>query len=337
MKILVTGGAGYIGTHTLVKLIENKYDPIVYDSFVNSSLELLNKVEIITGHKVKYYKGDIRDKEALDRIFALHRFDAVIHFAGLKSPSQSLLNPIEYYENNVFGSMQLLKVMMDHYVKAIVFSSSAAVYGNATQLPIKEEEKNLNPINPYGRSKLIIENFLNDIYHSDKKWKIINLRYFNPIGAHNSGLIGEKSKYSQENLLPIIARITKNKNQKLNIFGTDYNTHDGTGIRDYIHIDDLANGHIRALEKICFDCGIWNVNLGTGKGFSVLEIINSFEKITGEKVPYQSAPRRLGDVPASYADPSYAKELLNWEAKKTLDEMIEDFWRWESLNRSIIN
>ncbi len=333
MNILVTGGAGYIGSHTLVKLIEQQYNPIVYDNFYNSSPESLLKVEKITGHKVKYFKGDIRDDEALNRIFSLYPFNAVVHFAGLKSASQSVLRPIEYYENNVLGSLNLFKTMMNHNVKAIVFSSSAAIYGNVTELPIKEDIQNLNPLNPYGKSKLIIENLLNDIYQIDNEWKIINLRYFNPIGAHHTGIIGECSKHIQENLLPIIAKIVKDKNLTLNVFGADYDTHDGTGIRDFIHIDDLAFGHIKALEKIIANQGIWNVNLGTGKGYSVLEIINTFEEVTGELVPYIKAPRRYGDISASFADPSYAKKLLGWEAKKTLHEMIEDFWRWESNNK----
>ena len=330
--ILVTGGAGYIGSHTLIKLIENGYSPVVFDNLSNSSVESLNRVQQITDVEIPFVKGDIRDKNALKDVFSEFDFAAVIHFAGLKAVGESVQQPLHYYENNVFGSIQLFDVMAEFNVKTIVFSSSATVYGDPVSLPLKESMPTGTPTNPYGMTKLMIENILNDLYISDKDWRIVNLRYFNPVGAHESGLIGEDPNGIPNNLMPFITQTATGKREKLSVFGEDYDTHDGTGVRDYIHVVDLAFGHIQALKKASSSTGVWTVNLGTGIGYSVLDMVKAFEHASGKKVPYKIVERRSGDVAASYADPVYAKEILDWEAKLDLDDMCRDSWHWQSKN-----
>ena len=330
--ILVTCGAGFIGSHTLIKLIQNGYYPVVYDSLVNASKESLNRVEQITGANIPFIQGDICNIGALRLLFEYYDFDAVIHFAGLKSVGESVDKPLHYYENNVFGSIQLFKVMNEHDLKTIVFSSSATVYGDPISLPLKESLPTGVPTNPYGMSKLMIENILNDLYSSDNEWRIVILRYFNPVGAHSSGLIGENPNGIPDNLMPFISQTASGQREKLSVFGGDYDTHDGTGIRDYIHVEDLAEGHIQAIKKIELDSGIWTINLGTGVGYSVLDIIKAFEKASGKKVPYEIVKRRSGDVAKCYADPSYAKNILDWEAKLDLNNMCRDTWNWQSKN-----
>lgn len=331
-KILVTGGAGYIGTHTLVELIENGYEPIVFDNFVNSSEKSLQRVEQITDKKISYVNGDIRDYESLESVFSSYEFQGVIHFAGLKAVGESVEKPILYYENNVYGSLQLLKAMAAFNVKTMVFSSSATVYGEPVLLPLDESMPTGRPTNPYGMSKLMIENILTDVYENDKSWRIVNLRYFNPVGAHLSGLIGEDPTGTPNNLMSFITQTAIGKRKKLSIFGGDYDTHDGTGVRDYIHVVDLAKGHIKALQKTEEESGLWTVNLGTGTGYSVLDIIKAFEKVSSRKVPYEIVSRRPGDVALCYADPKYAKRILGWEAKLGLNDMCSDSWRWQSQN-----
>ena len=332
MKILVTGGAGYIGTHTLVELIENGYEPIVFDNFVNSSEKSLQRVEQITGKKISYVNGDIRNYDSLESVFSSHEFQGVIHFAGLKAVGESVEKPILYYENNVYGSLQLLKAMAAYNVKTIVFSSSATVYGDPVSLPLDESMPTGKPTNPYGMSKLIIENILTDVHKNDKSWRIVNLRYFNPVGAHESGLIGEDPTGIPNNLMPFITQTATGKRKNLSVFGGDYDTHDGTGVRDYIHVVDLANGHIKALKKAEQESGLWTVNLGTGNGYSVLDIIKAFEKVSNKKISYEIVSRRPGDVASCYADPKFAKHTLGWEAKLGLNDMCSDSWRWQSNN-----
>ncbi|SFV89946.1 UDP-glucose 4-epimerase [hydrothermal vent metagenome] len=331
MKILVTGGAGYIGSHTCVLLLEAGYDVVVFDNFSNASKESISRVEALTGKKIILVKGDIRDKAALESVFSNHTIDAVIHFAGLKAVGESVQKPLYYYENNVCGTVVLCEVMAAHSCKSIVFSSSATVYGDLHTTPIKEDFP-LSATNPYGRSKLMIEEILRDLYVSDSQWKIVLLRYFNPVGAHESGEIGEDPNGIPNNLMPFIAQTAVGKREKLSVFGNDYDTHDGTGVRDYIHVVDLAEGHLKALEKIEGINGVEAVNLGTGKGYSVLDMVKAFEEVSRVKVPYEIAPRRSGDVAKCYADPSYAKEVLGWEAKRGIEEMCEDTWRWQRKN-----
>jgi len=331
MKVLVTGGAGYIGSHTCVLLLEAGYDVVVFDNFSNASKESIARVEALTGKKIILVKGDIRDKAALESVFSNHTIDAVIHFAGLKAVGESVQKPLYYYENNVCGTVTLCEVMAAHGCKSIVFSSSATVYGDPHTTPIKEDFP-LSATNPYGRSKLMIEEMLQDLYISDNEWKIVLLRYFNPVGAHESGEIGEDPNGIPNNLMPFIAQTAVGKREKLSVFGNDYDTHDGTGVRDYIHVVDLAEGHLKALEKIEGIDGVLAVNLGTGKGYSVLDMVKAFEEVSGVKVPYEITPRRSGDVAKCYADPSYAKEVLGWEAKRGIEEMCEDTWRWQSKN-----
>ena len=332
MNVLVTGGAGYIGSHTLVQLIANGYKPVVFDNFVNSSRRALERVEQITNQTIEFFEGDIRDLEALNFIFKNYSFQAVIHFAGLKAVGESVEQPLKYYENNVFGSLQLFKVMSAHQVKTIVFSSSATVYGDPISLPLHESMPTGQPTNPYGMSKLMIENILHDIYKSDNGWRIVNLRYFNPVGSHGSGLIGEDPSGIPNNLMPFITQTATGKRDSLSVFGGDYDTHDGTGVRDYIHVVDLAEGHIKALQKTQTEPGIWTVNLGTGVGYSVLDIVKAFEIASGKQIPYKIVKRRSGDIASCYADPKYAKETLGWEAEHGLAEMCEDSWRWQSMN-----
>jgi len=331
-KILVTGGAGYIGSHTVVELLEADYEVVVYDNLTNSSPISLERVTQITGKHVTFVEGDIRDKAALNSLFSVHAFDAVIHFAGLKAVGESVEQPLKYYKNNVYGSLQLLEVMTEHNVKTIVFSSSATVYGNPVELPLHEKMPTGIPTNPYGMSKLMIENILGDLYRADNSWRIARLRYFNPVGAHSSGLIGEDPMGIPNNLMPFITQTALGKLDELSIFGDDYPTVDGSGVRDYIHVVDLAKGHLAALRKLKESKSIITVNLGTGEGYSVLQLIAAFENVNKVKVPYKIFQRREGDVASCYADTSYAKELLNWEVNLGLNDMCRDSWNWQSNN-----
>jgi UDP-glucose 4-epimerase len=312
-------------------LLEEGYDVIVFDNFSNASAESIRRVEELTGKQVTLIEGDIRSRSDLEAVFSIYKIDAVIHFAGLKAVGESVEQPLRYYENNVCGTVQLCEVMGKYGCKSIVFSSSATVYGDPHSVPIKEDFP-LSATNPYGRSKLMVEEILGDLYLSDPEWRIVLLRYFNPVGAHPSGMIGEDPNGIPNNLMPFIAQTAVGKRDKLRIFGDDYNTPDGTGVRDYIHVVDLAQGHLNALEKIGMLDDVLTVNLGTGRGYSVLEMVHAFEKASGKTVPYEIAPRRKGDIARCYADPSYAKEVLGWEAKYGVDEMCEDAWRWQYQN-----
>ena len=330
-KILITGGAGYIGSHTAILLIEGGYEIVVFDNFSNASEESIKRVEAIVGQKITIVKGDIRNKEALRKVFINHNINAVIHFAGLKAVGESVEQPLKYYDNNINGTIILCEVMAEHQCKSIVFSSSATVYGDPHTTPISEDFP-LSATNPYGRSKLFIEEMLRDLYISDNTWKIVLLRYFNPVGAHESGTIGEDPNGIPNNLMPFIAQTAVGKRNCLNVFGDDYDTHDGTGVRDYIHVMDLAGGHVKALNIIHTLEDVMTINLGTGIGYSVLDMVKAFEKASGKKIPYSIAPRRAGDIAKCYADPQYAKEILGWKAQKGIDAMCEDSWRWQSTN-----
>ena len=330
--ILLTGGAGYIGTHTASVLAEANLDFIIYDNLSNSSLLAIERLEQIIGKKVKFFKGDIRDKKALQELFKSNSISSVIHFAGLKAVGESVKEPLKYYDNNVTGTINLLKVMQEFNCKKIVFSSSATVYGNPKTNPIDESFEVGNVTNPYGRSKLIIEQILNDLYISDNSWKIVMLRYFNPVGAHESGLIGEDPNDIPNNLMPYITQTAVGKLKALNVFGNDYNTKDGTGVRDYIHVMDLALGHLRAIEKIDSFKEPTAINLGTGRGYSVLEVIRAFEKASNQKINYKIAPRRAGDIATCYANPALAKELLDWVATRDIEQMCKDAWNWQVKN-----
>jgi len=331
MKILVTGGAGYIGSHTCVELLNNNYDVIVVDNLCNSSKESLNRVKTITGKEVTFYQQDILDESALANIFSEHDIDAVIHFAGLKAVGESVEMPLEYYQTNLTGTLVLFKVMRDFNVKNFVFSSSATVYGDPHTVPITEEFP-LSATNPYGRSKLIIEEISHDLFVADSSWNIALLRYFNPVGAHKSGLIGEDPNDIPNNLIPYISQVAVGKREILSVFGGDYDTPDGTGVRDYIHVVDLARGHIKALEKLTSKPGLVIYNLGTGQGYSVLEMVRAIEKASHQKVPYQIVARRPGDIAICFADPAFALQEIGWKAEYGLDEMAEDTWRWQSNN-----
>ena len=332
MKILVTGGAGFIGSHTVVELQEAGYDVVVMDNLSNSSEKSLERVQKITGKAVPFYKADILDREALEQIFSEQEIGAVIHFAGLKAVGESVEKPWEYYENNIAGTLTLVDVMRKHNVKNIIFSSSATVYGNPAFIPITEECPKGQCTNPYGWTKSMLEQILSDIQKADPEWNIIILRYFNPIGAHKSGTIGENPNGIPNNLMPYITQVAVGKRQELGVFGNDYNTHDGTGVRDYIHVVDLAQGHVKALKKIEENAGLKIYNLGTGVGYSVLDVVKNFEDATGVKIPYSIKPRRAGDIDSCYADASLAKEELGWEAKYGIREMCEDSWRWQKNN-----
>lgn len=334
MSILITGGAGYIGSHTLVELANANYDFIVYDNLSNSSAESLKRVEKIIGKSITFINGDIRDTQKLKEVFSSHTIDSVIHFAGLKAVGQSVEQPLEYYDNNVVGTLRLLEVMKEFGCKKIVFSSSATVYGDPATTPILENFPVGGTTNPYGTSKYMIERILEDLYISDNSFKIVILRYFNPVGAHKSGTIGEDPNGIPNNLMPFISQVAVGKREYLSVFGNDYDTHDSTGVRDYIHVVDLAYGHVKAIEYLDANENIKPliVNLGTGTGYSVLDVVNAFEKASGKKVPYKKCERRAGDIAKSYANPSYAKEVLGWEAKRNLEEMCEDSWRWQSNN-----
>ncbi len=331
MKILVTGGAGYIGSHTCIELIKVGHEVVVVDNLCNSSLESLKRVESLVGCNIPFHRVDVRNKVALTQVFEQHSIDGVIHFAGLKSVGESVEKPIEYYDNNVGGTFVLSEVMRKFSCMTFVFSSSATVYGDPHTMPIKENFP-LSVTNPYGRSKLMIEEFLQDVFVADNSWHIALLRYFNPIGAHKSGLIGEDPNGIPNNLIPYISQVAIGKLGNLSVFGGDYNTPDGTGVRDYIHVVDLAKGHVKALQALKDKPQVLTVNLGTGKGYSVLDMVTAFEKASGKSVPYQIADRRPGDIATCYADPAYAVEILGWKAKHELDEMCEDTWRWQSQN-----
>ena len=331
MSILVTGGAGYIGSHTCVEMLNAGKDVVVIDNLDNSNSESLNRVEKITGKAVKFYKEDVRDKEALRRIFTENTIEAIIHFAGLKAVGESVREPIMYYDNNLISTIALLEVMNEFGVKKIVFSSSATVYGVATEMPLVEGMP-LGAINPYGRTKYFIEEILRDLYVADKEWSIALLRYFNPIGAHKSGLIGEDPKGIPNNLMPYISQVAVGKLEKLHVFGNDYNTVDGTGVRDYIHVVDLAVGHVKAVDWTLQNLGCEAFNLGTGNGTSVLQLRDAFVKVTGVDVPYVIDPRRPGDPDEVYANAEKAEKVLGWTAKFGIEEMCEDTWRWQSGN-----
>ena len=332
MSILVTGGTGYIGSHTVVELLNAGYDTVVIDNLCNSSKESLKRVEELTGKTVKFYEADIRDRAALDRIFAENSIDSVIHFAGLKAVGESVAKPVEYYDNNICGTLTLIEAMRDAGVKNIVFSSSATVYGDPAFVPITEECPKGNPTNPYGQTKSMLEQILSDVYRADNSWNVILLRYFNPIGAHKSGRIGENPNGIPNNLMPYITQVAVGKLDHLNVFGNDYKTHDGTGVRDYIHVVDLADGHVCAIRKLAENPGLAIYNLGTGKGYSVLDIVNAFEKASGVKIPYTIGPRRSGDIDECFADASKAKKELGWEAKYGIEDMCRDSRNWQSNN-----
>ena len=329
--ILVTGGAGYIGSHTCISLIDAGYEVVVFDNFCNSSKESIKRVETIVNKTIPIVEGDIRSSSDLQKVFDAYKIDSVIHFAGLKAVGESVEKPLKYYDNNVNGTVVLCEVMKINNCKSIVFSSSATVYGDPYTTPIKEDFP-LSATNPYGRSKLMVEEILGDLHISDKSWKVVLLRYFNPVGAHSSGTIGEDPHGIPNNLMPFIAQTAVGKRSCLSVFGDDYDTHDGTGVRDYIHVVDLAEGHVKALDKIEDFVKIMTINLGTGTGYSVKDMVKAFEKASGKEVPFCMAPRRAGDIAKCYADPAYAKQILNWEAKKSIDEMCEDSWRWQSFN-----
>ena len=332
MKILVTGGCGYIGSHTCCELLNNGYEVVIIDNLCNSKKEVLDSIKKITSKNVKFYYGDVCDKEILTTIFKENEISAVIHFAGLKAVGESVEKPLLYYRNNLDSTLSLLEVMGSFNCKKLVFSSSATVYGTPKSLPIKEDFP-LSTTNPYGSTKLMIENILRDLYKSDNEWSIALLRYFNPIGAHQSGLIGENPNGIPNNLMPYIIKVATGELKQLNIFGDDYPTHDGTGVRDYIHVVDLAKGHIKAIEKVLNTNKIDAYNLGTGNGYSVLDIVNTFEKVNNIKVNYKIVERRAGDIAECYADPSYALKELNWKAEKTLEEMCKDSYNYVAKNK----
>ncbi len=331
MKILVTGGAGYIGSHTCVELLNENYDVVVLDNLSNSSEESLIRVEAITGKALNFYKADLLNKDQIRSVFADHNIDAVIHFAGLKAVGESVEIPLSYYHNNITGTLNLLEIMKECSVKTIVFSSSATVYGDPASLPIKEDFP-LSVTNPYGRTKLMIEEILKDLHTSDNSWNVALLRYFNPVGAHKSGQIGEDPFGVPNNLVPYISQVAIGFLPQLSVFGDDYDTKDGTGIRDFIHVVDLALGHIKTLPKLFTNPGVVIYNLGTGQGYSVLEMIKAFEAASKKKISYRIAKRRPGDIAACFADPAKALDQIGWEAKRSLDDMCADTWKWQSNN-----
>ena len=332
MRILVTGGAGYIGSHTVLELLNTGYEVVVLDNLSNSSPESLKRVEKLTGKKVTFYEADILDRDKLNEIFSKEKFDACIHFAGLKAVGESVEKPWEYYENNIAGTLTLVDVMRKHNLKNIIFSSSATVYGDPAFVPITEECPKGQCTNPYGWTKSMLEQVLSDIQKADKEWNVILLRYFNPIGAHKSGTMGEDPNGIPNNLMPYITQVAIGKRDHLTIFGNDYDTHDGTGVRDYIHVVDLAIGHVKALDKIKENCGLKIYNLGTGHGYSVLDIVKNFEEANGIKIPYEIGPRRSGDIATCYASADKAKEELGWTAQYGIKDMCADSWNWQKNN-----
>lgn len=332
MKILVTGGTGYIGSHTCVELLQEGYEVVVFDNLYNSKMDVVDKIEDITGKKIKFYKADMRDKESMRPVFAENTFDAVIHFAGLKAVGESVEKPLLYYKNNIAGTLNLCELMNEYGCKKIIFSSSATVYGSPETVPITEDFP-LSTTNPYGSTKLMLEGILSDLCVPDKEWSVVLLRYFNPIGAHESGLLGESPNGIPNNLMPYIMQVAVGKLPELGVFGNDYDTPDGTGVRDYIHVVDLAKGHVNAVEKATSANGVNIYNLGTGKGYSVLDIVEAFETVNGVTIPYSIKPRRAGDIATCYANPQKAKEELGWEAKYDLKRMCEDSWRFAKMNQ----
>ena len=331
MQILVTGGAGYIGSHTCVELLDNGYDVVVVDNFSNSSKESLNRIETITGKKFGFYQVDLCEEDALREVFNNEHFDAVIHFAALKAVGESVEIPLRYYTNNIIGTLNLCNLMVEFGVENFVFSSSATVYGDPHQIPIREDFP-VHPTNPYGQTKLMIEQILLDLQTANPNWNVVILRYFNPVGAHPSGLIGEAPNGIPNNLMPFISQVAVGRLEKLKVFGNDYATVDGTGVRDYIHVVDLAKGHLAALKEIVKKPGQIIYNLGTGRGYSVMEIIEAFSKAAGRDIPFEVVGRRPGDIAESYADPSKANRELNWRAELGIERMCEDTWRWQSMN-----
>ena len=329
--LLVTGGAGYIGSHTCVELLQAGYGVVVADNLCNSRREVFGRIERIAGRAVTFHECDVRDAAALRGIFGEHAIDAVLHFAGLKAVGESVDRPIEYYDNNVGGTLALCRAMAEAGVRKLVFSSSATVYGDPDAVPVREDHP-LRPTNPYGHSKAMIETILQDLFRSDPAWKIALLRYFNPVGAHESGLIGEDPGGVPNNLLPFIAQVAVGRREALNVYGNDYPTPDGTGVRDYIHVVDLARGHLAALEKLATTSEVLSVNLGTGRGYSVLEMVEAFRRASGRDIPYRIVARRPGDVAACYADPTLAARLLGWRAERGLERICRDAWRWQSMN-----
>lgn len=331
MNVLVTGGAGYIGSHTVLELLNEGHDVIVIDNLSNSSEEALNRVKKITGKDLTFYNEDLLNKKAVEHIFSENNIDSVIHFAGYKAVGESVAKPLKYYDNNITSTLYLCEVMKTHGIKNIVFSSSATVYGDPDNVPITEDFP-LSATNPYGRTKLFIEYILKDLHIADESWNIALLRYFNPVGAHKSGLIGEDPNDIPNNLMPYVSQVAVGKLKELSVFGDDYPTHDGTGVRDYIHVVDLAIGHLKALEKLNSNPGLVLYNLGTGHGSSVLDMVKAFEKASGKKIPYKITARRPGDIAECYADPAKAERELGWKATRDIDEMCEDTWRWQSQN-----
>lgn len=330
-RFLVTGGAGYIGSHTCVELLQAGNDVVIVDNLSNSRREVIGRIERIAGRRVAFHECDVRDAEALASVFRRHAVEAVVHFAGLKAVDESVAQPLRYYENNVGGTLTLCKTMLDAGIKRLVFSSSATVYGDPDAVPVPEDHP-LRPTNPYGQSKAMVEAILKDLFRSDPEWKIALLRYFNPAGAHESGLIGEDPGGVPNNLMPFIAQVAVGRREALSVFGNDFPTPDGTGVRDYIHVVDLARGHLAALEKLSAADGVLTVNLGTGRGYSVLEVVEAFRQASGRVIPYRFVARRAGDVAACYANPELATRVLGWRAERGLEEMCRDAWRWQSMN-----
>lgn len=331
MNILVTGGSGYIGSHTCIQMIEAGMTPIILDNLYNSKLLVLDRIQQVTGVRPTFYQGDIRDSAILQTIFTEHHIDGVIHFAGLKAVGESVEKPLMYYDNNVSGTLNLVREMDKAGVKSLIFSSSATVYGDPASVPIREDFPT-SATNPYGRSKLMVEECLRDFHHVNPEWSITLLRYFNPVGAHQSGLLGEDPQGIPNNLLPFVAQVAVGRREKLGVFGNDYPTPDGTGVRDYIHVVDLADGHLAALNKVGQQAGLHIFNLGTGQGNSVLEMVAAFEKAAERPIAYEIKPRRAGDIAECWADPSYAAEVLGWKATRSLETMVADTWRWQSNN-----
>ncbi|MFE1242851.1 UDP-glucose 4-epimerase GalE [Fictibacillus sp. NPDC058756] len=336
MAILVTGGAGYIGSHTVVQLIDSGFDVIIIDNFINSTPEVLNRIHTITSKKIKCYNIDLLEKDKLKKVFSENNIEAVIHFAGLKAVGESVKRPLYYYHNNITSTLVLCEMMKEYNVKKLVFSSSATVYGSTENVPLKENSP-LGATNPYGWTKLMLEQIFSDLHTSDSEWSIALLRYFNPVGAHESGLIGEDPSGVPNNLTPYITQVAVGKLSKVHVFGNDYDTEDGTGVRDYIHVADLANGHLKALDKVLTNPGINAYNLGAGKGYSVLAIIKTFEKVSGINIPYEITGRRPGDIAVSYADPTKARQELGWVAERTLEDMLRDSWNWQVKNKNGYN
>lgn len=331
MNILVTGGSGYIGSHTCIQMIEAGMTPIILDNLYNSKLLVLDRIEQVTGIRPAFYQGDIRDSEILQHVFAQHDIQGVIHFAGLKAVGESVEKPLMYYDNNVSGTLNLVREMDKAGVKSLIFSSSATVYGDPASVPIREDFPT-SATNPYGRSKLMVEECLTDFHKANPEWSITLLRYFNPVGAHESGLLGEDPQGIPNNLLPFVAQVAVGRREKLGVFGDDYPTPDGTGVRDYIHVVDLADGHLAALSKVGQKAGLHIFNLGTGRGNSVLEMVAAFEKAAQRPIPYEIKPRRAGDIAECWADPAYAEQVLGWKATRSLETMVADTWRWQSSN-----